>query len=464
MPLKRFVGPDIGCLRPEAELRRRTVRFRITALATLVVALGLSASAAALVVLQRNALTSTIDQGLIQRADDIESLVAEAVVPDSFPATLTEGFVQLVGEDGNVVASSPNMFDEPAIHVFGTTLGGADFITNTTQPGVDDDEFRLLIRPMPGGGALFVGTTFDIVGESVATLTASIAVVVPILIVMFSALIWWLVGRTLQPVEDIRREVSEIGVADLHRRVPHPGTDDEIDRLAGTMNEMLQRIEASTERQQRFVADASHELRSPLTRLRTQIEVEIGQTRGEPDPVLGDLLAEVTGMQSLVEDLLYLARSDAGSGSGSFESFDLDDLVIREARRIDARGRVALDMSGVSGAHVRGEASQLTRAIRNLLENAERHAERLVSVCLYEEGGSAILEIGDDGPGIASDQDGWIFQRFGRLDEARSASTGGAGLGLPIARDIAVRHGGSLDLVAASGVGASFIMRIPLAG
>ncbi|MDH3189921.1 MAG: HAMP domain-containing protein, partial [Acidimicrobiia bacterium] len=255
-------------------MRRNTVRFRVTALATAMVALGLIASAVALVLLQRSSLTSSLDQALIGRADDIESLFADGVVPDVFPATLTEGFVQLVGFDGSVMASTPNLAGQPAIQIAESSGSVGDSIANVSGLGVDDDEFRVLTRPVGAGGVLYVGTTFDTVGESVSVLTTSIALVIPPLVVLFAALIWWMVGKTLQPVEDIRSEVSEIGVTDLHRRVPRPGTEDEIDRLAGTMNEMLDRVERSIDRQQRFVADASHELRSPLTRMRTRLELE----------------------------------------------------------------------------------------------------------------------------------------------------------------------------------------------
>jgi len=445
-------------------VRRNTVRFRVTALATAMVALGLIASAVALVLLQRSSLTSSLDQALIGRADDIESLFADGVVPDVFPATLTEGFVQLVGFDGSVMASTPNLAGQPAIQIAESSGSVGDSIANVSGLGVDDDEFRVLTRPVGAGGVLYVGTTFDTVGESVSVLTTSIALVIPPLVVLFAALIWWMVGKTLQPVEDIRSEVSEIGVTDLHRRVPRPGTEDEIDRLAGTMNEMLDRVERSIDRQQRFVADASHELRSPLTRMRTRLELESSEvSRSGEGETLGSLLDEVIGMQSLVEDLLYLAKADAGSGTGKFERVDLDDLVLREARRIEARGRVGVDLSQVSGAQVMGDPGQLTRALRNLLENGERHASSRLWLSLGESGSEARFTVSDDGPGIPPEQEDHIFERFGRLDEARSFETGGAGLGLAIARDIAEQHHGFLRLVGGGAPGATFEMVIPVA-
>lgn len=169
-------------------------------------------------------------------------------------------------------------------------------------------------------------------------MVTSLAVTIPVVVTILGAVVWWLVGRTLQPVEDIRSEVAEIGATDLHRRVPRPETDDEIDRLALTMNEMLGRLESSVDRQQRFVADASHELRSPLTRLRTEIELGLASVESQSDiRRIRSLLDEVLDMQEMVEDLLYLARADAGA-TPTPKPLDLDDIVLREAKRLTADG------------------------------------------------------------------------------------------------------------------------------
>jgi signal transduction histidine kinase len=309
-----------------------------------------------------------------------------------------------------------------------------------------------------------VGTTYDVVSESAATLVTSLAWIIPVLVVALGALVWWLVGSTLQPVENMRLELAEIGATDLERRVPRPGTDDEIDRLAETMNEMLARLESAIERQQRFVADASHELRSPLTRIRSELEVDLADSTDlEHKGVLEGLLDEVVGMQHMVGDLLFLARSDAGHGPGLSRRLDLDDLVLKEARRIQSHERVAVDLSAVSGAHVVGDAGQLTRAIRNILDNAERHAVDRVTLSLEESGDMAILVVADDGPGIPEVESDRVFERFTRVDEARSAAAGGSGLGLAISREIVERHQGTVSLLPPDGSGARFEVRIPLA-
>ena len=444
-------------------MQTRSIRFRITALASVAVAVVLIAGGAALVLLQRNSLTDSLDQTLTRRADDIVALIDAGNVPQELAGGPEENFAQLVGPDGEVLVSTPGLSGEPAMPLPLPSDSGDAFQT-IEVPQVDDDLFRVLTRTVPDVGILHVGTTYDVVAESAATLINALAFIIPVLVLALGALVWWLVGSTLRPVEDIRIEVAEIGATDLGRRVPRPGTDDEIDRLAATMNEMLSRLETSVGRQQRFVADASHELRSPLTRLRSELEVDMAEAaHAQQRAVLRGLLEEVLGMQAMVEDLLFLARSDAGELSADFQTVDIDDLVLAEAKRIQTHDRVAVDLSAVSGAQVKGDAGQLTRAIRNLLDNAERHATGRIVLSLQESGQDAVLVVADDGPGIPDQEATRIFERFTRLDEARTAGAGGTGLGLAISQEIVVRHQGSLSLLPSDGGGARFEMRIPLA-
>ena len=359
---------------------------------------------------------------------------------------------------------SPNLSGDPAL-ALEVHAGPGDEIRTIEVSQVDDDMFRVLSRQLPDGLLLQLGTTYDVVAESAATLMTALAWIIPVLVLALAGMVWWLVGGTLRPVEEMRVEVAEIGATDLSRRVPRPGTDDEIDRLSMTMNEMLARLESSVGRQQQFVADASHELRSPLTRLRTELEVDLAETTdsGERETLSG-LLEEVVGMQRMVEDLLFLARSDAGKWDGAFQRLDLDDLVLQEGRRIQSHQRVEVDLSAVSGAHVTGDAGQLTRAISNLMDNAERHARSRVKLSLEESGAEAVLVVEDDGPGIPLQDAEMVFERFARLDEARTAATGGTGLGLAISREIVERHHGSLSLLPSDEGGARFELRVPLAG
>jgi signal transduction histidine kinase len=280
---------------------------------------------------------------------------------------------------------------------------------------------------------------------------------------VLAGLIWWLVGRVLRPVEAIRAEVDRISASRLDRRVPVPPTTDEVARLAATMNAMLDRLAGSSERQRRFVADAAHELRSPLARLRTELEVDTAHpSSADLATTHAAVLAQTVVLQRLVDDLLLLARGDAGALAVQARPVDLDDVVERAAE--GRRGIRAIDTRAVRPAQVGGDEAQLARAVGNLLDNAVRHARTDVTVSLEVDAqGAVALTVADDGPGIPSEASDAVFERFARLDDARSADDGGAGLGLAIARDIARRHGGDLTLLDGGPLGARFLLTLPVA-
>lgn len=421
---------------------RRTIRFRIVALAV-AISSGLLIGVSLLMATGlRWQLTDNLDEGLNQRADTIA-----AVVSDTLPTQLSADedlLIQVVDSNGVVLSASSN-------------LAGAGPITSL-RPGIRNvsnvpgrtEAFRVLVREISSGSAqvtLIVGVNSDDVTDPVRILTRLLAVAVPAVVLVLGALTWWLTGRTLRPVEKMRRELAEITGTNLGRRVAEPATGDEIDRLAHTMNETLDRLEGAIRRQQRFVADASHELRSPLTRIRAELEVDLAT--GEPsDPIRTEqsVLDETLHLQQLVEDLLHLARGDDGIVDSDFRPVDLDDIVLREARRLRERGRVAVDLKGVAAAQTIGDPHQLARAVRNLFDNAERHAASTVTVGLDEGEGRVLLTVSDDGDGISREDRDVIFERFTRLDDARARDAGGTGLGLAIVRDIVRRHHGTVKL------------------
>jgi signal transduction histidine kinase len=233
---------------------------------------------------------------------------------------------------------------------------------------------------------------------------------------------------------------------------------------------MLDRLDDASRRQQRFVADASHELRTPLTRLRARLELERALLdRGDaamPSPAdreaaLQDALEDTIALQRLADDLLALARGDSDVAVEPRTPIDLDDIVLREARRLRENGRVDVDSSAVSAAHVVGEPTGLTRVVRNLLENAERHARSHVTISLTESDAVAVLAVEDDGPGIAQDERELIFERFARTDGSRARDSGGMGLGLAIVRDIVARHEGSVSVDPDHSPGARFVVSLP---
>jgi signal transduction histidine kinase len=445
--------------------RPRTVRSQVTLLATAVVALVLAASAFGLVATQERVLTQGIDEALIQRADNIQGGIERGIFGSRLPneGDSEDSFLMVVDAEGTVVESSPNAAGLPA-PAAPADPGDPQVMVDVEDVSLSSGEFRVLVRPLGGAanGTLMVAKNLDDVDESVQTLTISLAVSIPVVTALLAGLVWWLTGRVLRPVEAIRREVSDIGPDELHRRVPTPGSDDEISRLADTMNQMLTRVEEATDRQRRFVADASHELRSPLTRLRSALEVAAAHPDDrEAEAVFRELLADTGDLQKLVDDLLFLARSESGALTVPDEPVDLDDLVLAEARRVRERGTVRVDVAGVSAARTTGDAAQLRRAVRNLADNAERHAAGAVQLSLEETNGSCRLVVSDDGPGIAPEHREVVFKRFARLDEARSRDAGGAGLGLAIVQDIVLRHRGSVAIDGEDGVGTRVVVELP---
>ena len=439
-------------------MRHRSIRFRITAIAVGAVVAVLLAVSLALILVQRAQLTAALDASLRQRADDIESLLVAGELPDVL-STSEDLITQIVGPDGEVVASTANV-GQVAI----TEAGPDQPIRTIELPDVDEDAFRLLSTSIEGGAGLMllhVGASYDDVTESVGVLAASLAVAIPAVALILGWTVWWLVGRTLEPVESIRAKVSAIGATALGRRVPQPSGSDEIARLAGTMNEMLDRLQESVEQQQSFIADASHELRNPLTRMRATLEVEIARLGpGEARSALVSSLEEVVALQSLVEDLLHLARSDAGDLVVHWQTVDLDEVIRRAVTSHRGRSEPTIDLQTVEPIQVPGDPVMLGRAVENLVENARRHARERVSISLTEIAGEAILVIEDDGAGIPAEERAHVFERFARLDESRSRDQGGTGLGLAITRDIVERHGGTISVTAGDLGGARFEVRL----
>jgi signal transduction histidine kinase len=296
-------------------------------------------------------------------------------------------------------------------------------------------------------------------------LLRSLLVAVPASTAVLAGLVWLLVGRVLRPVEAIRTQVDTISASRLDRRVPEPPTADEVARLAHTMNAMLDRLAGSAEQQRRFVADAAHELRSPLARVRAELEVDRAHPAVADLPVThASVLAETVRLQQLVDDLLLLARGDAGAlDIARAVPVDLDDVVEQQAAARRGTGGPRIETRGVAPVQVLGNGAQLGRAVGNLLDNAVRHARATVTVTLDGgTDGAAVLTVADDGPGVPPDAHEVVFERFTRLDDARSARDGGTGLGLAIARDIAERHGGTLTLADDGSPGARFVLRLPV--
>jgi signal transduction histidine kinase len=445
--------------------RLSTVRFRTTVAATLVVAVALMIAAAALLGLQRRSLVDGAGRNARSRAADVSSLAHEG----SLPAVLTavreaDVFTQVVAPDGTVLSASQNLLGEPAVTGKAPPDRGTSVFSASVR-SLEEGRFRIATqRVTTGSGVAYVysGENLSEVNDQLRGLAVALAGGLPVLLVLVAMTTWAVTGRALRPVEAIRAEVEAIGDAELVRRVPEPTTGDEIARLARTMNAMLARLETASLRQRRFVSDAAHELQSPLTTLRARLEVDLGQPPATAWPAAGhDSLEEVVGMQRLVDDLLELARLDARPAPSPRQTVDLDDIALREAERLRTRGRVTVDTHGVSGGQVTGDAGQLRRALRNLLDNAERHAAGAVAMSLREDGDSVELTVSDDGTGVPAEDQGRIFEPFARLDAHRARQAGGTGLGLAITRDIVRAHGGEVGVGSTEAGGARFTVRLP---
>ena len=311
-----------------------------------------------------------------------------------------------------------------------------------------------------GGGASVVLPSLETVRAGVDRFGTTVAIVVPLLVADLAVLTWFMVARALRPVEAIRTQVERIRGGELDRRVPESGSGDEIDRLAVTINRMLDRLEGAIERQQQFVSDASHELRSPLASIRAQLEVAMAHPdRADWRDVASGVLEEGSRMEALVADLLALARADEGALADHDETVDLAALARAEAA--DRPGPIRFDVAAPVPVTVRGDAGALRRVIRNLLDNAARHAAGRVVVTVSAEPGGVLLAVEDDGAGIPPEDRERVFERFTRLEEARTRDAGGTGLGLAVVGEVVGAHRGTAVVTDGALGGARFEIRLP---
>ncbi len=401
------------------------------------------------------------------------------------PVVLSNGSLAAfsLGDRAEVRLLEPASVDSPVITVFGLNdlvykAGGFEppgFADKLGRAGLDDDADRasqqIAYASRNAGGTDFV-VAADIgnVIRSVDRIQSIMWLVTPLAVLAVVLVAWLLTGRALRPVEQITEQVREINAGTLGERVPQPGTGDEIDRLATTMNTMLDRLEHSDTRLRQFVSDASHELRTPVAVLRSEAEVALRRPGDTPvEDLAAGVLTEAQRLQRIVDDLLVLARHDESRSRLSAEAIDLDDIVLEEAARSRA---VPIDVSAVSAARVTASSDRAGRIVAHLLDNAARHAREGVAVSLTTRSTSdpastadqeAVLTIDDDGPGINEADRDRIFERFTRLSEARSRDTGGAGLGLAVVKALVTELGGQIAVDDSPLGGARFIITLPAA-
>ncbi|MBT8214232.1 MAG: HAMP domain-containing histidine kinase [Acidimicrobiia bacterium] len=348
----------------------------------------------------------------------------------------------------------------------------SDLIEITVQPVAADGKPGLIDRgddviavgvPVLIGDApltVAVSSPLRLVTDSIDTLTRLLLVLVPMLTATIGVATWIIVSRALQPVHAITAQVERISTESLDQRVPQPSTDDELGHLAATMNRMLARLQAARDTQRQFISDAAHELRSPITATQATLEL----ARRQPDqvdwPRTADVLnQENTRLTALVDDLLLLAQLEETSSPTGAQEVDLDELCLAEAQRPHPH---PIHVQVTNPARINGNLQHLTRAIRNLVDNAAHHATSRVDITISTNHESAVIDVADDGPGIPPEDLERIFDRFTRVDTSRTRPQGGAGLGLAIAHQIADSHHGNLTAKNRSpSDGAQFTLTLP---
>jgi signal transduction histidine kinase len=479
--------------RPVRALARlaSSVVVRTTVAATLAVGLALASSLVATVIVLRAALTRGVIQTARNEAYGIVLLVRGGNVPNPLPLPRGDLAAQIVSSGGAVIAATPNLRGVgPLIDPSRVPVGGLAELRATRKArailiGHDIDTRSVLVAepialttkaaatlaksavPAQVGASgvetyyVFTIASLASVDQATGTLVHIFDVVYPAVLVVVALATFWLAHRALAPVDQMIDEVAEITSSNLGRRVTEPAGDDEVARLARTMNAMLARLDQAIRREKQFIQDASHELKSPLSALRTTLEV------GALHPEHTDwrettriALAEGERMQRLIENLLLLAKAEGGS-IGARREVDIAALLEEEVERLRRLHPHRVVESHADAASVVAEPEQLRSLVRNLLENAARYARGHIAASVTLAAGRALLTIEDDGPGIPPERREEVFERFARLDEARARNDGGSGLGLAIVRSVALGLGGRVWIETSPLGGARFVVSLP---
>ena len=445
-----------------ARWRGTGLQARVTVLAVLVVAVALAAGALLLVGVLRAGLTGAADDRLAQRVAEVERLVLERRLPPVIPAADPSVLVQVLDASGAVLATTTGT--SRAVPLLAPdevdrALSASDAVRVDGDRAGVGDALRVLARSTGGGEVVLAAVPLTAVDDPLRVVRTALLLALPLLLLASAGGVWLTVGRTLRPVEQLRSGAEAVTAADPSRRLPLPGAQDEVRRLAETLNGMLDRLEAGGARQRTFVADAAHELRSPLAAIRTTLEVALVH----PDPdgvetVLRSAHQDVLRTGRLVEDLLLLARLDARAPRPA-RVVDLVEVV----REVAPDVLVEPTLAPSARALVLGDPEALGRVVRNLVENARRHAAGVVTVRVLA-GDPVELLVDDDGPGIPAADRERVFDRFHRLDAPRSRDTGGAGLGLAIVLELVGAAGGRVSAESAPGGGARLRVQLPPVG
>jgi signal transduction histidine kinase len=446
--------------------RRRglSLRARLLAVGVTGVALALALGSLVLYAVLTVTVNRTVDDGAFASAQAVAAMVDANTVPDPLPVSGSQ-IVQVVDGSGAVVSASVSadrltpLLRPPELT---RALAGGRISVPGARAGLAGSLRAIAVRAGPDSAprSVIVAVPVSDIEQSQRVLRNTLLVAYPPLVVIMALIAWRVIGWTLQPVETLRSGAARISGSDQDERLTVPESADEIRALALTLNDMLDRLAAARGRQRAFVADAAHELRSPLASMRTQLEV--AQHLGEGGELASDLLADVARLSALVEDLLLLARAGSDTSPPSVrESVDVRALLLATASRY-AGERVPVSVTAGPVVFASVNSEELRRVLANLVENAIRHACSAVVLAAHTDGGRAVLTVVDDGPGIPAGERERVFERFARLDDARDRDAGGTGLGLAIVRELLHRSDGSISLQDnPSGAGLAAVVRLP---
>jgi signal transduction histidine kinase len=446
----------------------RTLRTRVTVVAGLALTAAVALGLVIMYLLQAQSAHRTIDDQLRTYAAQLAQSGQGGSWPKPLPPSPIDpnAQAQVLAADGGVLAATRSLQGLSAVYALPAGSEGA--VRQKAADGVIPGEIRITVqhatvaaRPV----TIITLTSTDLLTQVDETFARLLLVGVPGILILAAGTVWLVVGRALRPVERIRQAVTEITAADLAQRVPEPGTDDEIGYLALTMNDMLARLDDSAIRQRRFVADASHELRSPLAAIRTTLEVGLAHPDRAPWPDIARRAARQTvRLEELVQQLLLLAKADDRQLATRRQPVDLGALLA-EVRATSVAPACEVKIAASPDATTLGNPEHLSRLLRNILDNAIRYAERTVLIEARIDGESVRVEVTDDGPGIPPEERERVFGRFVRLDASRERLSSSTGLGLAIAKEIATAHGGDISIVGAPEgcTGARVVVTLPRA-
>jgi signal transduction histidine kinase len=445
--------------------RLRTLRARVTIVASVVITAVVLLGFLLLYDLQADAARRTIDGQLRTYITQIEQAGQHGRWPGPIPPSTLDASTeaQVIGANGHVVAATRTLAGRPAVYLL--PAGATQPARQASAAGVVPNEVRVVAMRTTAGGrpvVIIAEASTGLLSQFNSEFAGRLLLAIPIALVLAGFTVWLIVGRALRPVEQIRRAVTEITSADLSRRVPEPGTADEIGHLANTMNDMLGRLDDAARRQRRFVADASHELRTPLAAIRTTLDVGLAYPDKAPWPVIAERASQQSArLEELIEQLLLLAKADEQQLSERRDAVDLAAILQDTVTRLPAH-RAQIDLHAGSKLLATGDRGHLERLFRNIIDNALRYAATRVVITAIANGHLARIEIDDDGPGIPAADRTRVFDRFVRLDSSRERGTGTTGLGLAIAREIAIAHRGEITLLERPGGGTRAVVTLPL--